>query len=112
MSKYGDLFLQGRSGAKYCFHTWSLSTRFRSLGAVFFVTRRGFVNDTYRRASHEVIYLGQAANMAEPLGSAALLDAFNKHGANCVGVRLTADADDRARILEDLIAVQRPLISH
>jgi hypothetical protein len=110
MSKasYGDLMLVGRSGQKYCFHTWSYSTRFRDLGAVFFVTRRHFTNGTYHRASHEMIYIGQTASLAAALGNPGQLAAFEKHGANCIGVRAASDAADRTNIVEDLMAVQRP----
>lgn len=109
-AKYGDLVLSGRSGQKYCFHTWSFSTRFRDLGAVFFVTKRHFTNGTYHRASHEMIYIGQTASLAEAMANPAQLAAFEKHGANCIGVRAAADAADRRNIVEDLMAVQRPLM--
>lgn len=109
-AKYGDLMLVGRSGQKYCFHTWSFATRFRDLGAVFFVTKRNFTNGTYHRASHEMIYIGQTASLADALGDPRQLAAFEKHGANCIGVRAAPDAADRMSIVEDLMAVQRPLM--
>ena len=59
MAKYGDIMFSGKSGEKYCFHAWPLETRFKSLGGVYFVTKRVFKNKNYDRASHEGIYIGQ-----------------------------------------------------
>ena len=103
MPKYGDLILNGKSGENYCFQTWSFHTRFRSVGAVFFVTKRLFNSKNFRRASHEVIYIGQTSSMSEPLATPSQLDAFEKHGANCVCVYPTTDEARRINIVEDLI---------
>jgi len=110
MAKYGDLMLSGRSGEKYCFQTWPLGTRFRSVGAVFFLTRRVFNNKTYRRASHEVIFIGHTASMSDPLGTLSQLVAFEKHGANCVCVYPATDEVQRMTIVNDLIAGHSPLM--
>ena len=110
MAKFGDLMLSGKSGEKYCFQTWPLHTRFRSVAAVFFVTKRLFKNRTFHRASHEVIYIGQTPSMSDPLGTVAQLDAFEKHGANCVCVYPTTDEGERLKLFEDLIAGNRPLL--
>lgn len=109
-TKYGHLMLSGKSGEKYCFQTWPFNTRFRSVGAVFFVTKRLYKNKTFRRASHEVIYIGQTSSMADPLGTVSQLDAFEKHGANCVCVYSTANEAQRMDILEDLMAGHDPVL--
>lgn len=110
MAKYGDLMLSGKSGEKYCFQAWPFDTRFRSVGAVFFVTKRLFRNKTFRRASHEVIYIGQTASMSDPLGTISQLQAFEKAGANCVCVYPTADEAQRMNMVEDLLAGHSPLL--
>lgn len=111
MSKFGSLMLNGKSGTSYSFQTWPFGTRFRAVGAVFFVTKR-FHNKktTFHRASHELIFVGETANMSDPLGSVALLDDFEKHGANCVCVFPTTDETQRRNIVDDLVAGQRPLL--
>lgn len=110
MAKYGDVMLSGKSGERYCFQTWPYHTRFRSVGAVYFVTKRVFNNKTFRRACHEVLYIGQTSNMSEPLGSLSQLDAFEKHGANCVCVFPATDEAQRMNILDDLIQGHSPLL--
>lgn len=113
MAKYGDIMLSGKSGAKYRFQSWPLRTRFRSIGAVFSVTKRQclFENKTFHRANHEVIYIGQTANMSNPMGTLSQLDSFEKHGADCVCVYPAADEALRAQMVEDLIAAHQPLLN-
>jgi len=108
VKKYGDIMLSGKSGHKYCFQAWPFGTRFRPLGAVFFVTKRLFNNKNYRRACHEVLYIGETSSMAEPLASLFQLDAFEKRGANCVCVYPTTDEAQRRTMLEDLVAGNSP----
>ena len=104
MAKFGNLMMSGKSGEKYCFQTWSYNTRFRSVGAVFFVSKRLFNDKNFHRASHQIIYIGQTANMSEPMGPVTQLEAFEKQGVNCVCVYAAADEAQRVNILEDLIA--------
>jgi hypothetical protein len=108
MAKYGNLILSGKSGEKYCFQSWSFDTRFRSVGAVFFVSKRLFNDKNFHRASHHAIYIGQTACMSEPMGTVSQIDAFEKHGANCVCVFPASDEAQRMSIVEDLIAGQQP----
>lgn len=111
MPRYGDLMLSGRSGAKYCFQTWPFGTRFRSVGAVYFVTKRLITDKTFRRASHAVIYIGQSANMSDPLATQPQLNAFEKHGANCICVCQIADEAQRMAIVEDMVAGHNPYLN-
>jgi hypothetical protein len=106
--KYGDIMLNGKSGHRYCFQAWPFGTRFRPLGAVYFVTKRVYNNKNYRRACHEVIYIGETSSMAEPLASPFQLDAFEKRGANCVCVFASTDEAQRKTMVEDLVAAHRP----
>lgn len=110
--RYGDLMLSGRSGAKYCFQTWPLETRFRSVGAVFFVTKRLITDQTFRRASHAVIYIGQTADLSDPLAAQAQLSAFERHGANCICVCQIADESQRLAIVEDMVASHQPYLNN
>ena len=102
--QYGGITFSGKSGEKYYFRTWSLETRFKSIAAVYFVTKRVLENGTYRRASHEEIYIGQTENLADPFGTQSRLDCFSKHGANCVCVCLVTDEERRVAIEQDLLA--------
>lgn len=102
--KYGGITFSGKSGERYYFEAWPLETRFRSLAAVYFVTKRSFENSTYRRACHDAIYIGQTGNLADPFATGSQLDCFKKHGANCVCILLLADEERRTAVEQDLIA--------
>lgn len=109
MAKYGDLILSGKSGHKYCFQTWPFGTRFRPVGAVYFVTKRHFANGTFRRARHEVLHIGQTASMEAPLGTQAEIDSFLKRGANCVCVLPAPSEARRMELLGDFVDGFGPL---
>jgi hypothetical protein len=103
--KYGDITFSGKSGAKYRFQAWSLETRFKALAAVYFVTKRAQDGGTYNRASHDSIYIGQTANLADPFATGSQFDCFRKHGANCICIHLIEDESRRIAAEEDLIAL-------
>lgn len=104
MAKYAGITFSGKSGEKYYFQPWPLETRFKSVAAVYFVTKRSFENNTYRRACHDGIYIGQTENLADPFSTQLHFDCFRKHGANCVCVYLVADEERRIAVEQDLIA--------
>ena len=107
MATYGGVTFTGKSGEKYFFHAWPLETRFKSLAAVFFVTKRAFGNKTYRIASHEGIYIGETGNLTDPLSTQTQLACFKKYGANCVCVHLNANEDRRHAVERDLLAAHQ-----
>jgi hypothetical protein len=105
MANYGGVTFTGKSGEKYYFHAWPLGTRFKSVGAVYFVTKRVFNNTTYgRRASHEGVYIGQTGNLNDPFSTQSQLGCFKKHGADCVCVYMVPDEQRRLVVARDLIA--------
>ena len=104
MATYGGITFTGKSGEKYYFHAWPLETKFKSVAAVYFVTKRTFNNKTYRIAGHESIYIGQTGNLTDPFATHAQLGCFRKHGANCVCVHVVADEERRIAVEQDLIA--------
>jgi hypothetical protein len=107
MTTFGGITFSGKSGEKYYFKAWPLQTRFNPLGAVYFVTKRAFNDKTYRRASHESIYIGQTTDLTAPLAPPAQLACFDKHGANCVCVYVEAAEERRLAIAQDLLAAHR-----
>jgi hypothetical protein len=102
---YPDITFTGKSGGKYRFQAWSLDTRFKPMAAVFIVTKRAQDNSTYRRASHDSIYIGQTGNLADPFGTESQFDCFRKHGANCICICLFENEVQRIAVEEDLIAL-------
>ena len=107
MATFGGITFNGKSGEKYYFKAWPLQTRFNPLGAVYFVTRRVFSDKTYRRASHESIYIGQTTDLTNPFAPPLQLACFDKHGANCICVYVDASEERRIAITQDLMAAHR-----
>jgi hypothetical protein len=103
--QYPDITFTGKSGEKYRFQAWSLETRFKPMAAVYLVTKRAQDNSTYRRASHDPIYIGQSANLADPFGTESQFECFRKHGANCICICLLESEARRSVAEEDLIAL-------
>jgi hypothetical protein len=110
--KYGDVTFTGKSGAKYRFQTWLLETRFKPLAAVYFVTRRAQDSHTYHRASHDIIYIGQTANLSDPFATESQFDCFRKHGANCICIHLIESEERRIAVEEDLLALHPTHCNH
>jgi hypothetical protein len=75
------------------------------MAAVYIVTKRAQDNSTYRRASHDSIYIGQTGNLADPFGTESQFDCFRKHGANCICICLFENEVQRIAVEEDLIAL-------
>ena len=103
--KYGDITFSGKSGEKYRFQAWPLETRFKSMAAVYFVTKRAYDNSTYRRACHDNIYIGQTANLADPFATESQFGCFRKHGANCVCIYPLENEERRIAVADDLMAL-------
>jgi hypothetical protein len=100
----GGITFSGKSGEKYYFQVWPLETRFRSVAAVYFVTKRVHENNNYRRAGHEEIYIGQTGDLTAPFASQSQLDCFRKHGANCICIYPAESEARRLAVEQDLIA--------
>jgi hypothetical protein len=101
--RYGSITFTGKSGEKYRFDAWSIETRFKALGAVYFVTKRTQENATYNRAAHDNIYIGQTANLADPFETHSRFACFTKYGANCVCIHVLEDEERRIGVENDLL---------
>ncbi len=108
--QYGDVMMVGQSGNKYRFGTWPLGTRFRPVPAVYFVSKRFVQETTFRRARHEVIFIGETENMSEVPGAHVETRDFEKFGANCICLFANEDKDVRMDIVRDLVLSNRPLM--
>jgi hypothetical protein len=101
--RQGSVTFVGKSGQRYHFQAWSLEARFKSVAAVYFVTKRAYDNSTYHRACHDVIYIGQTADLSGALAAEGQLERFRKYGANCVCVHVLADEERRIAVEGDLL---------
>lgn len=111
MEKRHTIVFGGAWGQRYRFQVWPLEARFRPVGGVFMVTRRAFNNATFRRASHEVLYIGETSDLSGSLWSVSRLDGFRKQGANCVCVFPTEDPAQRESMVAALTEQHGPLIA-
>jgi hypothetical protein len=105
--RYPDITFTGKSGEKYHFQAWSLDTRFKPLAAVYFVTKRARDNTTYSWFSHDGIFIGQTASLAEPFGTASQFECFRKYGANCICILLLESEERRSAVEADLVTQHR-----
>lgn len=101
--RQGNINFTGTSGRSYAFQAWPIDTRFKPVAAVYFVTKRAFLNRTYNTASHDAIYIGQTDNLANAFGAKVSLERFLKHEANCVCVHPLVDPELRDAIVRDLL---------
>ena len=102
--RQGSVTFVGKSGDQYHFQVWSLETRFKSVAAVYFVTKRAYDNGTYRRACHDAIYIGETEDLSGSLAAEAQLQRYRKFGANCICVHPLADEGRRIAVEQDLLA--------
>jgi hypothetical protein len=107
MPALGKTAFKGASGKQYGFKVYALGTRFRKLGGVFVVTSR--CNGDNGGHRHVPLYVGQTEDFSQPLDKHRKVDAFVKHGANCVC--LLSDASEKSRLAkeQDLIAAFHPV---
>ena len=110
--RQGNVIFVGKSGERYHFQVWPLDARFKSVAAVYFVTKRAYDNSTYRRACHDAIYIGQTENLSSSLADEAQLERFRKFGANCICVHLLADEGRRIAVEQDLLAAHSTHCNH
>ena len=103
--KFGSVTFAGRSGERYRFEAWSFDTRFKALGAVYFVTRRSQENATYNRASHDSIFIGHTADLAALYDTYSRSERFAKHGANCICVLPIQNEEQRSAVADDLLGL-------
>lgn len=101
--RQGSVTYAGKSGEQYHFQAWSLDVMFKPVAAVYFYTRRSYGNGTYRRANHEIIHIGHAADLSSLLTTKT--ERYREAGANCICVHLVADDPRREAIERDLQAM-------
>jgi hypothetical protein len=107
MKKLGTIGFVGNSGHKYEFTVYPYGVRFKpGTGGVYFVTSRQDTGNSGHR--HRKIYVGQAPDLCEELGSHPKRGEFEEREANCVCVHVTRDSRARQRIAEDILQHYQP----
>ena len=103
--KITDVEFIGQSGIHYSFEVYPRGTQFNHVAAVYLVTKRTIQNG---RGVHEIIYVGETADLAERFSNHHKEDCFNMSGANCICVHLEKDAGARLRKEADLVEAHKP----
>lgn len=106
MAKIGILTLTGASGKKYKFNVYPYDTDFKSIGGVYYISKRTEKNDG--SGTHSKIYIGQTGDLSERFDNHHKEICFQKHGANCKSIHAEASEEKRLEIEEDLINALRP----
>ena len=107
MAEFGTTTFMGTSGAKYEFTAFSRDTKFKSVGAVYLVTRRLKESDGGYRHTH--IYVGHTGDLAKRPLNHHRKPCFDKRGANCVCIFLESAESERRKIVVGLRNKYDPL---
>jgi hypothetical protein len=99
------LTLSGDTYVAYDFDLFPIDAEFRPIAAVYVVSRR-----TGRGGAqeHEVLYVGETANLQAVLANHPKAECFTRHKADSVGVHRQEDETSRRETVADLVAELRP----
>ena len=106
MAKIGTITLTGASGTVYDFNVYPYDTKFNSIGAVYYVSKRTEKKDG--TGSHTKIYIGQSGDLSERFDNHHKELCFEKKNANCISIYKVPYEDKRLDIEEDLIDSYEP----
>lgn len=109
MARLGIMKLEGTSGTVYRFHIYPWAATFKSVGAVYFVTRR--FEKTGGGFHHERVYLGQTPDLSHAFDKHNKKDSFKERSVNCVCVHRENDSGQRAKIEHDLLPKHKTLLN-
>ena len=106
MSKIGTLDFTGISGHKYTFNVYPINREHKEKEAVYVVTHRTIKADA--TVDHNVISVGETANLKNEFTDHPNSACFEKEIANCVCVYWEDHSDTRLKISSDLINLYHP----
>jgi hypothetical protein len=96
MSKMGTITLEGCSGENYEFSIYPLGTNFKSVGGVYYISKR--IDRT-----HSHIYLGITDSLSSRFDNHHKQKCFDKNGANCISVHVSESEEEREIIEKDIL---------
>jgi len=95
----------GESGKKYSFIIRPMTTLFKEIGAVFFITNRS--TDEMNRVNHQRIFVGETDNLAKYFDRGKD-PALGQYEPNCICVLPEEDSRLRKKIESDLVGNYNP----
>jgi len=106
MSKIGTLTLTGISGNRYMFDVYLFGTKFKAIGAVYYISKR--VQKPDGNGNHANIYIGQTEDLSERFDNHHKESCFIKHNANCISIHQEGNERRRLAIEADIINSLEP----
>lgn len=95
----------GESGKKYSFLIQPMTTLFKEIGAVFFITNR--FTDEMNKVNHTRIFVGETDNLAKYFDRKKN-PAFQQYNPNCICIMPEEDPKLRKKIESDLVGNYNP----
>lgn len=100
MAKIADANFTGKSGQTYSFQVYAWGTGFKSLGAVYAITKRVVTNG---KGHHTFIYFGHTGDLSERFDDHHKDNCFTRNDVNCICILLESNEATRLAIETDLI---------
>ena len=100
-----NITFTGESGKKYSFVIHPMTTLFKEVGGVYFITHRDI--DEMNKVSHKHIFVGETDNLAKRFDKSDD-QYFRRHKANCICIHLEEDRKKRLKIESDLVGNYNP----
>ncbi|MBI4185190.1 MAG: hypothetical protein HY521_14460 [Proteobacteria bacterium] len=107
MPEYGRVVFTGASGTKYTLSAFGMDQRFNVVGAVYVITHR---TEKTRggNVQHNVVFVGQTADLSSRKDGMRRTICFEDHNANCICVLTENNQDKRLAIGADLLKAFNP----
>lgn len=96
MAKIETISFKGCSGKSYNFDVYLVGTKFKSLGAIYFISKR-------QNNNHTLVYLGITDDLSTRFNNHHKEECFKKHNANCVSIHIESYEKTRKLVEEDIL---------
>jgi hypothetical protein len=96
MVQLGKTVFIGKSGEKYIFDTYDLSSSWDSVAAIYVVTRM-------EGGTNHVVYIGQTNNLELEFGNHPRQSCFKQNKANCLCLKIEMNPQNRRSVETDLL---------
>jgi hypothetical protein len=106
MASLGRVTFKSKTGNRYRFSVFPLSTRLRKLGGIFLIAYRG--RGAEGRSRYKILFVGNTDDFSQPFQMHEKARVLVRMGANCICVQSDPSNGSRQEKEHDLIAAFRP----
>jgi hypothetical protein len=106
MASLGKATYKSKSGNQYRFKVFPLNTRFRKIGGIYLIARRGHSNHGGHR--HKVLFVGHTNDFSQPFERHRKAQELKQLGANCICVQSDQSEESRLGKERELIVAFGP----